>query len=171
MIKNLFLIRHAKSSWDYVSLSDYERGLNQRGHRDARRMGEALHERGIKFDRVLCSSAKRTKETLALLREQLKIKDESIRYLDDLYCASTATLLEIIRRQDNKKNNIAIIAHNPGLEDLATMLSNDNKIFTTCSVMQIEFEIDSWEQLDKVTGKQIIFLNPKKVKNEGKRVM
>jgi len=126
-------------------------------------MGQALHERGIKFDQLLCSSATRAKQTLALLREQLKIKDESIRYLDDLYCASTATLIEIIRQQNNNKNNLAIIAHNPGLEDLAATLSNDNETFTTCSVMQIEFEVDSWEQVDKVTGKRTLFLSPKTV--------
>lgn len=161
MTKCLTLIRHAKSSWDDASLSDYERGLNERGRRDAPRMGEALQQRGIKFDLLLCSSAKRARETLNLLREQLEIEDDSIRYLDDLYCASTSTLIELIRQVDNDKNNIAIIAHNPGLEDLAAMLSNCNETFITCSVMQIEFEINDWQQVANVTGKQTLFLNPK----------
>lgn len=164
MTKCLSLIRHAKSSWDDASLSDYERGLNERGRRDAPRMGKALQQGGIKFDRVLCSSAKRARETLNLLREQLEIEDDSIHYLDDLYCASTATLIDIIRQQDNDNNNIAIIAHNPGLEDLAAMLSKRNETFSTCSVVQIEFEIDDWKQVGKVTGKQILFLNPKIIK-------
>jgi len=161
MIKCLTLIRHAKSSWNDGSLSDHARGLNDRGRRNAARMGKALHDRGIKFDRLLCSSAKRAKETLALLREQLEIENDSIRYLDDLYCASTSTLVELIRKVDNDKNNIAIIAHNPGLEDLAAMLSNSNEMLTTCSVLQIEFEIDNWKHLDKATGKQTMFINPK----------
>ncbi len=163
MKKQLTLIRHAKSSWDDSSLSDYARDLNERGRRDAVRIGEALHEREIKFDLVLCSSAIRARETLSLLREKLELEDDSIHYLDDLYCASVPTLVELIRPLDNDKNNIAIVAHNPGLEDLATMLSNDNKTFVTCSVMQIEFEMDDWKQLDKVTGKQTLFLSPKTV--------
>ncbi|VAX13291.1 Phosphohistidine phosphatase SixA [hydrothermal vent metagenome] len=163
MIKHLTLIRHAKSSWENASLSDYERSLNERGRRDAPRMGEALQQRGIRFDRVLCSSAKRARETLSLLRERLEIEDHSIRYLDDLYCASTTILIDIIRQQDNDKNNIAIVAHNPGIEDLAAMLSNDKQIFVTCSVMQIEFKIENWKQVAKVTGKQKLFLSPKTI--------
>ncbi len=161
MIKHLTLIRHAKSSWDNTHLPDHARCLNDRGHRDALRMGGALHKRKIKFDLVLCSSAKRANETLSLLRKKLEIEDACIRYLDDLYCASTATLVKLIRRINDAKNDIAIVAHNPGIEDLAAILSNDGQTFTTCNVMQIEFKIDSWEQVGKITGKQSLFLKPK----------
>ncbi len=163
MKKQLTLIRHAKSSWDNASLSDHARNLNNRGRRDAARMGEALRERGISFDLILCSSAKRARETLALLREQLEIEDDAITCLDDLYCASVPTLVELIQQVDNGKNNIAIIAHNPGLEDLAAMLSDESEPFITCTVMQIEFEMDNWKQVDKTGGKQTLFLNPKTV--------
>ncbi len=163
MKKQLTLIRHAKSSWDDTSLSDHERNLNNRGRRDAARMGEALREQGISFDLILCSSAKRARETLALLREQLEIKDETVNYLDELYCAPVSALVELIQQVDNTKNNIAIIAHNPGLEDLAAMLSDESEPFVTCTVMQIEFEMDNWKQVDKTDGKRTLFLNPKTV--------
>jgi len=161
VIKRLTLIRHAKSSWDDASLSDHARGLNERGRRNALRMGEALHARGIKFDLILCSSATRAGETLALLRKQLEIEDDAVNYLDDLYCASAPILIELIQQVDNGKNNIAIIAHNPGLEDLAAMLINNKERFVTCSVLKIEFEMDSWKQVDTVTGRQTLFLSPK----------
>jgi len=163
MKKKLTLIRHAKSSWGSTNLPDYERELNQRGHADAIRMGKSLHERGIKFEQVLCSSAKRARETLTLLRENLLIDDDAVHYLDPLYCASVATLIQIIQQVDNDKSNIAIVAHNPGLEELAETLSDESKSFSTCTVMQIEFEINDWKQIDKVTGQKIIFLNPKKL--------
>jgi len=163
MKKQLTLIRHAKSSWDNASLSDHARNLNNRGRRDAARMGEALRERGVNFDLILCSSAKRARETLALLREQLEIEDDAITCLDDLYCASVPTLVELIQQVDNSKNNIAIIAHNPGLEDLAAMLSDESEPFVTCTVMQIEFEMDNWKQVDKTGGKRTLFLSPKTV--------
>ena len=76
MKKQLTLIRHAKSSWDNSSLTDYDRDLNERGRRDAVRTGAALHEREIKFDLVLCSSAIRARETLSLLREKLELEDD-----------------------------------------------------------------------------------------------
>lgn len=161
MIKSLTLIRHAKSSWNDASLSDHARGLNERGQRDALRMGEVLRERGIKFDLIVCSTAKRAEETLALLREHLEIEDSSVRYLEDLYCASSSTLLKLIRCLNDNKNNIAIVAHNPGLEDLAAILSNDGQTFVTCSVMKIEFEMESWKQVDKIIGKRTLFLSPK----------
>ncbi len=161
MRKQLSLIRHAKSSWDNTHLPDYERTLNERGQQDAISMGKALRERKIKFEQILCSSAKRARETLALLCGQLEIEDNTPDYLDDLYCASVATLIEIIQQLDNSKNNITIVAHNPGLEDLAAILSNKNESFSTCTVMQIEFEIDNWHQIGKVTGKQTMILNPK----------
>ncbi len=163
MKKQLTLIRHAKSSWDNTSLSDHARDLNKRGRRDAARMGEALRKREISFDLILCSSAKRARETLALLRERLEIEDDAVTFLDDLYCAPAPTLVELIRQVDNSKNSIAIIAHNPGLEDLATMLSDEREPFSTCTVMQIEFEMDSWKQVDKVIGKRTLFLSPKTV--------
>ncbi len=161
MIKRLTLIRHAKSSWDDAHLSDHARGLNERGRRNALRMGETLDARNIKFDLVLCSSATRARETLALLRKQLEIEDDAVNYLNDLYCASAPTLIELIQKVDNDKNNIAIVAHNPGLEDLAAMLIKNNETFVTCSMLQIEFEVDSWKQVDTVTGRQTLFLSPK----------
>jgi len=163
MNKQLTLIRHAKSSWGDNNLPDHARELNKRGQNDALHMGEALHERRIKFDQVLCSSAIRARQTLARLNEALELEDESIRYLDDLYCAPVATLLEIIQQVDNSKHHIAIIAHNPGLEDLAARLSNERKTFSTCSVMQIEFDMQDWREINRTTGTQQLFLSPKTI--------
>ncbi len=163
MNKQLTLIRHAKSSWGDNSLPDYARELNKRGQNDALQIGEALHERRIKFDQVLCSSAIRARQTLSRLNEALGLDDESICYLDDLYCAPVTTLLEIIQQVDNSKHHIAIIAHNPGLEDLATRLSNERKTFSTCSVMQIEFNMQDWRGINRTTGTQRLFLSPKTI--------
>jgi len=161
MKKQLTLIRHAKSSWDNKGQPDFERVLNERGQGDARRMGQALDKREITFDQVLCSSAARAKETLSLLRENLDIEDNAILYLDDLYCASVPTLIQIIQQQNSNKNNIAIVAHNPGLEDLATTLSGNSESFSTCTVMKIEFTFNDWSQLGTKTGIATLLLKPK----------
>jgi len=163
MKKYLSLIRHAKSSWGEASLPDHARSLNQRGQHDARRMGEVLLEQGIAFNALLCSDATRARQTLELLNEQLKINDDVIRYLDELYCAAVPTLVELIHAVDNQKNNIAIIAHNPGLEDLAAMLTGNRETFSTCCVMQIGFDIDDWREVKKGKGKQVLFLSPKTI--------
>ncbi|VAX09441.1 Phosphohistidine phosphatase SixA [hydrothermal vent metagenome] len=163
MKKQLTLIRHAKSSWGDSSLPDYERDLNKRGQADALRMGKTLNEQGIKFDLILCSSALRARETLSRLNESLKLEDKVIQYTDELYCASVPTLFEIIHQLDSNKNNVAIVAHNPGLEDLAAQLTDDHEIFATCSIMQIAFNVDNWSRVDKRGGSQLQFLSPKTV--------
>jgi phosphohistidine phosphatase len=124
-MKRLAILRHAKSSWDEPGLDDFNRPLNERGWKAARRIGRELNKRGMKFDLVLSSTAARTRETIDGVQEYFNF-DAPVKFRPELYLASEATLLEIVRGLDEKVKAPLIVGHNPGLELLVTDLSRDD---------------------------------------------
>jgi phosphohistidine phosphatase len=119
-LKELLLFRHAKSSWATPGQDDHERPLNGRGRRAAGLMAGWMLRQGWRPDLVLCSSAIRTRETIAIAMQTLPV----IRLLteDGLYLASAMHLRQRIRQVDDAVARLMIVAHNPGLEDLARAL-------------------------------------------------
>jgi phosphohistidine phosphatase len=120
----LYLLRHAKSSWDDRTLPDRERPLAPRGRRDAGRIAKHLVRLEIAPDLVVCSSAERTRETLDLIRPALGATS-TLRLEDGLYGASSDELLERIRLVPDERASVMLIGHNPGLQQLALLLASD----------------------------------------------
>ena len=148
--RHLTLIRHAKSAWDDPGLADFERPLNQRGQRDAPRVGRFLVQQGVSFDRMLCSTATRARQTLDGIRQSVEIDEGNIAYLDDLYLASPGMMKSVIAAHAANSRDVAIIAHNPGIETFAWELSNRRvERMPTCCVVRLSFSGDncSWQQL------------------------
>ena len=114
----LSLLRHAKSSWNNPALPDQDRPLATRGVTDAPMMGRAMAERGIDPDLVLCSSARRTRDTLALVLPELKVEPKVI-YEDALYHAGAAQMLEMLRGVPPGANRLMLVGHNPEIHALA----------------------------------------------------
>jgi phosphohistidine phosphatase len=146
------LLRHAKSSWDDPALADRDRPLASRGIRDARRMGERLRQRGRRIDHVLCSPARRTRETLALLELP---EPTPVRHPAQLYLASARTLLARIRALPDDVRCALVIAHDPGLEQLAKRLAGDGRPgararlsrgFVTGALAELRFDA-AWREL------------------------
>jgi phosphohistidine phosphatase len=122
-VRTLHLLRHAKSSWDDPSLADHDRPLAGRGRRDAKRIAEHIRRSGIEPELVLCSTAARTRETLALVEPALG--SPAVELEDDLYGASADELLARIRRVPDAVGSVLVIGHNPGLHELALALAPD----------------------------------------------
>jgi phosphohistidine phosphatase len=120
-MRTLYLLRHAKSSWDNPALPDRERPLAPRGLRDAKRIAKHIGRLGITPALVLCSTALRTQETLDLLRPMLA--DAAVQVEEQLYCASSETLLERIRSVPDEVGSVLLVGHNPGLQDFALELA------------------------------------------------
>ena len=120
-MRQLLLMRHAKSSWDDPALSDHARPLNPRGRRAAADMREAMRRLGLAPDLVLVSSARRTLQTL----EALEPWDEPpiVTPLDALYLAEPAAILSLLRKVTETVRSVLVLGHNPGLHDLAVMLA------------------------------------------------
>jgi phosphohistidine phosphatase len=123
-VRTLYLLRHAKSSWDDASIPDHDRPLAPRGARAARRIADHLSSAGIRPALVLCSSARRTLETLEALQPALGETAE-VSIEPELYGADAWEILERLRTVDARLSRVLVIAHNPGLQDLAIELSGD----------------------------------------------
>ena len=121
MRHDLLLVRHAKSAWDDVSLADHDRPLAVRGEKALRGMREFLGRVEHPPDVVLCSSARRTVDTLHGFRAALP-KQARIDVTDELYLASAHTLLTQLHGLDDKVRCAMLVGHNPGIEDLALFL-------------------------------------------------
>jgi phosphohistidine phosphatase len=122
MTHRLLLLRHAKSSWDDASLPDHDRPLAKRGRRAAERIGAHLRSLALLPDLVLCSSARRTRETL----ERLALEGVESRVDDRLYGASDGEILSRIRDVSADVETLLVVGHNPGMQDLAIELSRSD---------------------------------------------
>lgn len=165
-MKTLFLVRHAKSSSAEKNQEDFDRPLNARGEGDASIIGQVLKKRKVKPERVLCSTSKRTRETVALLKDFLSLNDEDIHFVDELYLTSPRHYIQQIRSMSNDVNQLMVIGHNPTVTELANDLTGAfiDKVPTT-GVVTIKYKDDSWKAVGAVSGKLVQFDFPKKFKS------
>ncbi len=119
--RRLILLRHAKSSWDDASLSDEQRPLAPRGRRAAARLQEHLRASDLHVDLVFCSPARRTRETWDGVRAGLR-SAPAVRFVSDVYEATVADLLNVVREADTRHHSVLIVGHNPGMAELAGAL-------------------------------------------------
>jgi len=144
-LKTLILIRHAKSDWSDFSASDFDRGLNDRGKRDAPLMGQRLAARDIQPDAFIVSTACRAKATARLMAPALGFSFADIDWRDELYLASPSTMKSVIRYAADHVQALALLAHNPGITELANQLANaDISNIPTCGVVTFELPVDHW---------------------------
>jgi phosphohistidine phosphatase len=120
-MRTLYLLRHAKSSWDDPGLPDHERPLAPRGIRDAKRVGKHMRKSGIAPELVLCSSARRTRETLDLLGPAAGAAQIEVE--DGLYGASAEQLLARLRELPDGVESTLLIGHNPAMQELTLLLA------------------------------------------------
>lgn len=160
-MKTLYLTRHAKSSWTNPRLTDFDRPLSNRGKRDAPFMGEVLNDKKIKLDLIISSPAKRTKKTAIEISAKIGYPEKWIQFIEELYEASSNTLIKVVKKIDEKYDSVMIFAHNPGLTLLNNHISNnyiDN--IPTCGIVALQLD-NKWSELDKNTCKFLFFEYPK----------
>lgn len=162
-MKKLYIIRHAKSDWDNLSLSDFERPLNKRGEKDAPFMAKKLKERGVSADIIISSAALRAKTTAKIIAKELGLSKKIV-YDENIYEASANTLYEVIKNIDNKYNTVMLFGHNPGLNMFIDSLVNVYDNIPTCGIVEIEFECKKWSEISTFNSKLISFDYPKKYK-------
>ena len=165
----LSLLRHAKSSWKDASLPDRERPLNGRGKAEAPVMGKALAKHGLDPELVLCSSARRTRDTLDLVLPELKTAPKVI-YEDGLYHGTPAEMLAILRSVPQTVSKVLLVGHNPELQTFALDLIGSgpkhlkDKLqakLPTAGLVVVRFPTGSWKKLAVNSGTLELFLTPK----------
>jgi phosphohistidine phosphatase len=162
----LYLLRHAKSSWDDPSLADHDRPLAPRGRRAAKRMAGHLRDAGIAPDLVLCSPARRARDTLKRISSALP-KATEVQIEDGLYGAGHEELLDRLRKLPDDVSSVMLVGHNPGLEDLAMALvapgSHDRlqEKFPTGALATLSIPGESWMALEEGGAELVDFVIPK----------
>ena len=166
-MKNLTLIRHAKSSWKYPELSDFDRPLNKRGKKNAPYMGERLAKLKIFPDRIITSPAARALATAKMIAKAIKYPSKQLIADQRVYLSSARELLSVIREVDDSCKEVFLIGHNPSITDLANNLSYESiENIPTTGVARVRFDLDTWEQVSDGTGKLVLFDYPKKKRSE-----
>jgi len=160
-MKRLFLIRHAKSSRDDPALADKDRPLNDRGKRDAPKMGALLAKRRVKPNLILSSSAVRALDTAEIIAEKIDYKRKNIRVEDRLYAVEADKLLDVIRRLGDELDCVMLIGHNPELTELAHRLSSKITDMPTCAVAEFTFDSKSWSRIGKDNPVKVVLDTPK----------
>ncbi|MFE5670770.1 SixA phosphatase family protein [Agromyces sp. NPDC056523] len=146
-MKTLVLVRHAKSAWGDPTLADHDRPLNDRGRHDAPEMGRRLRERGIAPDAILSSTAVRARSTAEAIAEELGAADGVLALDERLYGSSPETILSVVAEVDDELTTVLVVAHDPGMSDLANRLSGDIEHMPTCGVAEFRFAAWSWSDI------------------------
>jgi len=161
-MKTLYLVRHAKSSRDDPSLADKDRPLDDRGHRDAPKMGKRLAKRDAKPDLILSSPALRALATAEIIAEALGYPLEDIEVNDSLYASDADTLLSVIHQLGDKLDRVMLVGHNPELSELAHRLASEITDMPTCAVAEFGFDSTSWSDVGKAKPEKVALDHPKK---------
>ena len=160
--KQLFLCRHAKSSWDDASLSDVERPLNKRGRRDAPEMGRRLAERGLLPDLILASHATRAWTTAEAYADRLGYPPDRIQVDPGLYTATAASLLALVRSLEPRLGRVLLVGHNPECTAFANLLGElDIANVPTGGIVGLEFHTRAWQEVRPGAGQLLFFDFPK----------
>jgi len=161
-MKHIFLIRHAKSSWDDSSLSDFERPLNERGKTDAPVMAKKLGTKKIKIDVLVSSPAKRAKQTAKYFTKEFGLKKKKIVFEPKLYEAGEENFYEVVENLKNKWDSVAIVSHNPGITSFADSLTDtDIDDMPTCSIFAVKIDTDKWKNFRSAKKEFWFFDHPK----------
>lgn len=163
MIRRLTLVRHAKSSWDYAELSDFERPLNARGRRDAPAMARHLAAELERPLRLVSSPALRAITTAHAFADALGLANSAIRVEPRIYEATLGTLFGIVQDLDDADTHVLLFGHNPGLTELAQLLAPCSfSEMPTCAAATLGFELKHWRELQPHGGTLLRYEFPKK---------
>ncbi|SDH66252.1 phosphohistidine phosphatase [Pseudomonas benzenivorans] len=161
-MKTLFLVRHAKSSWDDTSLPDRDRPLADRGRRDVAKMGKRLAKRNVKLDLIMSSPATRALATAEVIAKMLDFRRKEIVVNDRLYAYEMDDLLDVIQELGDKLKRVMLVGHNPELTELAHQLTSEITQMPTCAIAEFKFDVKSWSSIGKTKPAHVWLDYPRK---------
>ncbi len=168
-MKVLYLLRHAKSSWEDTGLADHDRPLTPRGKRAAAAIADHLRREGIQPALVLCSTARRARDTVKPLRRVLSDRAE-VRFESALYAASSGELLGRLRSVAEPVPSVMLVGHNPGLQELGLRLARPSarrdvleRKFPTGALAILEMDAASWRKVAEGPGELTSLILPREL--------
>jgi phosphohistidine phosphatase len=167
-MRRVYLLRHAKSSWKHPGVPDHDRPLAPRGRRAAKAIAGHLREQGIEPELVLCSTARRARETLERIEPALGTP--AVRIEVELYGATAAALLQRLRAVPDAVGSVMLIGHNPALHLLALDLARPAPTlreleakYPTAALATLAFPGRTWRALDRGTAELADFVRPREL--------
>ncbi|MEO7310622.1 MAG: histidine phosphatase family protein, partial [Chitinophagaceae bacterium] len=161
-MKSLLLIRHAKSSWDSPTLKDFDRSLNERGHKDAALMAGRLLESMPHLDAFISSSAVRAATTAEYFQKAYKAFGSGLILKPELYHAQPATYHEVIQTLNDDWKSVAIFSHNPGITEIVNSFNVAKVVdMPTCAIFGVTAEVKLWKDFVAAEKHFLMFDYPK----------
>ncbi len=167
-MKRLYLLRHAKSSWKHPGLDDVERPLKRRGIEACALLAAYMRRQRIVPDLVLCSPARRARDTLELVWRHLGV-EFAVEFDASLYMASADEILAVVRGTDRGVGSLMVVGHNPGLADLARRLGREGETagvlslrrkVPTAALASLELACDNWADAGPEQARLAAFVTP-----------
>ncbi|MEA1938840.1 MAG: histidine phosphatase family protein [Pseudomonadota bacterium] len=168
-MKKLFILRHAKSSWDDPDIDDHERPLAPRGARAGTLIGRHLKNIGINPDLILCSTAKRARDTLHLVLAQLDSNTDPL-YERSLYMCGAQGWIQRLRGVPETFNTVLVVGHNPDLHELAAAMAvtgDEDAIdsvmtkMPTAGLAEFDLDMDAWSAFPPLAPQLVRFITPR----------
>lgn len=164
-MKTLYVVRHAKSSWDQDDLIDFDRPLNERGIKNAPEMAARLMSWSAIPQLILTSPANRAISTARIFANEMKIPEDKLKQEKTIYEGTRGDLARLISRQNPDFDTLMIVGHNPGVTDFINWICFvEEAQIPTCSIATIQVDIKKWNGWERGMGKLIELDFPKKKK-------
>jgi phosphohistidine phosphatase len=168
-MRRLWLLRHAKSSWDEHGLPDHERPLAPRGRRATEAVARHLEANEIRPGLVVCSTARRARETLAGVLPALGT-GLTVRFDDAVYTFDHGELLTVVREVPDDQGSVLLVGHNPALERLAAELAREGprladlrEKYPTGALAGLDLEVDAWADAAPACARLTSFVTPREL--------
>ncbi len=163
-MKTLYIVRHAKSSWDFTELPDIERPLTEKGIYNTKKIITELSKKNISIDLLICSQAKRAYDTAKLLATGLNYPVEKIILSKGIYQVGTDDIFNLIFGIKDNVDSLMIVGHNPTLTQFANLFLEEMiELLPTSGIISINFEADSWNDIIKAPHKTNFNIFPKQM--------
>ncbi|MCQ2974197.1 MAG: histidine phosphatase family protein [Bacteroidales bacterium] len=146
-MKNLYLMRHAKSDWTNDIVDDSDRVLNYIGHKQARIVAEEINKKNIKFDTIICSPVKRAQQTAEIIKNNTNFEKEIIEK-QCFYFSNIKEVIQVIKNLDDNISTPLLIGHNPIWSKLVNLLSKSNIYLDTANLVALTTNANSWKDAD-----------------------
>jgi phosphohistidine phosphatase len=169
MSKTLYLLRHAKSSWDDPTLADHDRPLAPRGERNVATMGPRWAAWGVRPERIVSSTAARALATARSVAEALALPPQDLVVDGCIYASTPAALRSLVAALDPALSRVMLVGHNPEFTELAGHMAPEIEHLPTCALVELVFDVNAWTALAHARPVRVTFESPKHLLDEPPR--
>lgn len=167
-MKEIIVVRHAKSDWGNEGLKDIDRFLSERGYSDAYQLANWFSKNKSTPNLILSSTATRALSTALIFARAMELPVSKFALEPEIYEADTETLLKVLWQQKEEVKSLMLFGHNPGLTNLCNELAEEFYIdnLPTCGMVFLQFDCKKWSELKSKSGKVKDHVFPKEFKNQ-----